>query len=41
MIALYCQCAVLSDGADRGGGKPELYLRSKKSIVVGHVYVLD
>jgi len=26
MIVLYCQCAVTADGADNGGGKPELYI---------------
>ena len=31
-IVLYCQCTVTADGADRGGGKPELYLGSKKKL---------
>ena len=32
MILSYCQCAVIANGADHGGGKPELYLGSKKKF---------
>jgi hypothetical protein len=31
MIVLYCQYAVIADGADNGGGKPELYIGSKNN----------